>query len=179
MSIEHAPAMAPAPQTTDLIDRLAGIEYNQRLLALRRQRPEAATHIQGSYRELFEPADPHGVSLVERHLAALRVAVLNGDQALVAHHTEQLHAIGAAGEAIDGVVRYPHGPALVPRVAAIAEFTDLLSLRPRDASRATIARLQEAGFDPRDTVTIAQLIAFVNFEVRLLSGLRLLGEPNG
>lgn len=177
MSSDQASAgAAPAAATTDLIDQLAGIEHNQRLRELRRLRPDAARHIQGSYRELFEPADIAGVSRVERELAALRVAILNADQALVAYHTERLHELDASGEAIDGVVRYPNGPALAPRIRALIEFTDLLTQRPRDASRAALARLQEAGFGPRDTVTVAQLIAFVNFEVRLLSGLRLLGK---
>ena len=177
MSIDHAPAAtAPTPETTDVIDQLAGIEHDERLRALRRQRPDAARHIQGSYRELFEPADHGGVSRIERHLAALRVALLTGDRALVAHHTEWLQELGAAADVISGVVRYPNGPALAPRIAAITEFSDLLTDRPGDASRAAVARLQDAGLSPRDTVTVAQLIAFVNFEVRLLSGLRLLGE---
>ena len=95
----------------------------------------------------------------------------------MAHHTEWLQELGAAADVISGVVRYPNGPAvLAPRVAAITEFSDLLTDRPGDASRAAVARLQDAGLSPRDTVTVAQLIAFVNFEVRLLSGLRLLGE---
>ncbi|WAH61586.1 hypothetical protein LZ023_38070 (plasmid) [Pseudomonas silvicola] len=65
------------------------------------------------------------------------------------------------------------------RFAAGHAFAELLSLHPVDAAPKHIQNLQSAGWTPRGIVTLAQLIAFVSFQSRLLTGLRLLnGEQS-
>jgi uncharacterized protein YciW len=53
---------------------------------------------------------------------------------------------------------------------------DRLTQEPRAADEGDIQALQAAGLGARDIVTIAQLIAFLSFQVRLLAGLRVLAE---
>jgi uncharacterized protein YciW len=40
-------------------------------------------------------------------------------------------------------------------------------------------QLQAAGLSDKDVVTLGQLIAYLNYQVRLLAGLRALGAPGG
>ena len=54
--------------------------------------------------------------------------------------------------------------------------TDLLTREPGAATAAQIADLRTVGLSPRDIVTIAQLIAYLSFAVRVLAGLHLLAE---
>ena len=49
-----------------------------------------------------------------------------------------------------------------------------MTLTPEKATRADVERLREAGLDDRDVVTLAGLIAYVNYQIRVVAGLRML-----
>jgi CMD domain protein len=165
-----------AAQATDVISRLAGLTAESLLAQLRAQRPDVARYAEGSYRALLEPDDPAGVSRFEREMIALRVAILTPSQSVATWHRERLRGLGASDAAIAAIEHFPEGEALSPRAAAILRHTDLLTLAPADATPAHIAALKAVGLGPRDIVTIAQLISFESFQVRVLAALRLLGE---
>lgn len=164
------------PAAPDVINGLAGIAPDSRLARLRAQRPEAVQHAQGSATALLEPEDPAGVSRRERELIALRVAILTPSAPLAARHRARLRDLGVDEAVLAAVEGGPDNPALSPREAAILGHTDRLTLAPGAAQAAHIAELKAAGLEPRDIVTIAQLIALLSFQVRVLAGLRLLAE---
>lgn len=175
----HTPEPATSPidaGVQDVINRFAGLTSDSPLGQLRAQRPAVARHAQGSYQALLEPDDPAGVSRYERELIALRVAVLTPSPPLAAWHRARLSDLGASEAALAAVERFPDGPPLSPREAAIVRHTDRLTLEPGAAGPAQIAELKAAGLHPRDIVTIAQLIALLSFQVRVLAGLRVLAE---
>ncbi|UVI36956.1 alkylhydroperoxidase domain protein [Brevibacterium spongiae] len=58
-------------------------------------------------------------------------------------------------------------------VAGLA-FTHLLVLHPRDSRPGHLALLLEAGWDEDDIVTLAQLVSFLNFQIRISTGLAAL-----
>ena len=165
-----------AIQGTDIVDELAGIQTGTPLHALRAQRADVAGYSQGNYLALLEPDDPAGVSRVEREVIALRVAVLTGSDALAAHHRARLRALGVEDAHSAAVEQFPTGAAVSPREAAILRHVDRLTQEPRAAGAVEIAELQAAGLQTPDIVTIAQLIAFLSFQIRLLAGLRALAE---
>ncbi|MGH2557482.1 MAG: CMD domain protein [Thermomicrobiales bacterium] len=179
--------MVSAPETTrspidtnvqDVINHLAGIAADSPLGQLRAQRPEVLRHAQGSYETLLEPDDPAGVSRFEREAIALRVAVLTPDPALAEWHRDRLRDLGTSNDEIAAVTRVPDvDDAVLPaRTAAILRHTDLLTWEPGAAGDAELAALKAHDLQTRDIVTISQLIAFVSFQVRVLAGLRALGE---
>ena len=47
---------------------------------------------------------------------------------------------------------------------------------PKEATRANIEKLTTAGLDDRDIVTLAGLIAFVNYQVLVVAGLKMLRD---
>lgn len=63
---------------------------------------------------------------------------------------------------------------LGPVTSAGIEFAHLLVLHPRDAGPEGLARLLAAGWDEDGIVTLAQLISFLNFQIRLSAGLAAL-----
>ena len=79
-----------AGEGVDVIRAVAGIAPGSALAALRRERSDAMHHTEGSYAALLDPDEPAGVSRAERHLIALRVAILNDDAPLAGHFRERL-----------------------------------------------------------------------------------------
>ena len=80
--------------TDDVIDRLAGITAGSPVAAVRAARPEVVRAAQATYDALLAPADPAGVSLVERSLIALRVAALTPSAIAAAWYRERLARSG-------------------------------------------------------------------------------------
>jgi alkylhydroperoxidase domain protein len=144
---------------SDVISDLAGVEPGSPLESLRAQRPEAATHAQGSYNALF--ANPSGsLSVTERLAAALRVATLHSATDAAEHYRHNLQTAGASSA----------------RLEAILKHADLLATRPRQARPDHLQALADAGLSTADIVTLSQVIAYVSFQVRVIAGLRLLAS---
>ncbi|WP_259216605.1 CMD domain protein [Bradyrhizobium centrosematis] len=68
--------------------------------------------------------------------------------------------------------------ALGPRLAAALEHAHLLVFRPRDAASADMKALLDAGWSATGIVTFSQLVAFLSFQLRVVSGLRTLAAAN-
>lgn len=64
------------------------------------------------------------------------------------------------------------------KLIAGLEFAHLLALHPRDSRPAHLALLLDAGWDEDGIVTLAQLVSFLNFQIRISTGLAALAhEP--
>ena len=63
---------------------------------------------------------------------------------------------------------------LGPRLVAALEQAHLLVFRPRDAASDDMKALLAAGWSATGIVTFSQLVAFLSFQVRVVSGLRTL-----
>lgn len=85
--------------------------------------------------------------------------------------------IGLSSESIPGPFIYYEdeiASGVTPRLAAALEYSHLLSLHPRDAGPAALRRLEEAGWQADDIVTLSQLVAFLSFQLRVALGLAAL-----
>jgi CMD domain protein len=65
------------------------------------------------------------------------------------------------------------------RLAAALEHAHLLVFRPRDAASSDMKSLLAAGWSNTGIVTFSQLVAFLSFQVRVVTGLRVLGASLG
>lgn len=153
---------------TDEIDRLLG-PTAEVVRPLRDTRAAVVTHAQGSYDALFAPDDPGGVSIEHRHAIALRIATLADAATLAERHRSAL-----PDDLVDAITR-PTATVDDPVLAALLVHTDLLTEHPAEATRDDLAALHAVGLDTTDIVVAAQLIAFVNFQLRVAAGLALLG----
>ncbi len=109
-----------------------------------------------------------GLSHGLRAALAARMARQNAYDPLASHYDALLLRSGEA----DGS---PVEPAEQARVAALVAHCDLLTLRPKDATRGDVDRLKGAGIGDADIVRLAELAAFVNYQVRVIRGLQKLG----
>jgi CMD domain protein len=78
-------------------------------------------------------------------------------------------------------VSYRVGPStrrtLGPRLAAAFAHAHMLVFHPRDAAPAALQALLDAGWSTTDIVTLSQIVAFQSFQIRVVTGLRILAGP--
>ncbi|MFF2557940.1 hypothetical protein ACFVUS_43575 [Nocardia sp. NPDC058058] len=126
---------------------------------LRNERPAVVEHTQGVYEALLNGPAAESVGRSRLIAAAVAVAELAGAPELAAHYAG-LGTVPAEGD---------------PVLAAILRHAALVSTAPATATRADIDALAAVGLSENDIVTVAQLIGYVHFQVRLLAGLTLIG----
>ena len=154
--------MTVTEPSDDLLNTIIGAAPSSALATLRAQRAEIQRHTQGSHDVLLYPADPGGLSLAERASVAHRVAGLSGHAALTAHYQT---LVAAHGE-----------PPADARRDAILAHAERLAEAPGSATRAHLTALGAVGLQARDIVALAQLVAFVAYQVRAAVGLSLLAQ---
>jgi len=156
----------------DVMDTLAGLAEGSPLAALRRQRPDVVKHLQGSDNVIFSPQDDGGLARAERAAAALRVVTLLRDTVLSEHYRARLATLDPDGT----LARTVEGGARITEVRwdAILAHVDLVTRGPGSAERKDIDNLLAAGLSSHAVVSLSQLIAYVNFQARVLAGLRAL-----
>ena len=157
---------------SDIMDTLADLTAQSPLGVLRRQRPDVVKYTQGSDDAIFAPADDGGLSRAERAAAALRIATLLRDGTLEAHYRTRLAPLDPS----DTLAETVQGKAEITEVRwdAILAHVDLVTRGPGSAERKDIDNLLAAGLSSHAVVSLSQLIAYVNFQSRVLAGLRML-----
>jgi CMD domain protein len=161
----------------NLIETLAGVSAASPLAAVLAERAQIMGLSQASHDAVLLPRQPGGISHAERAALAARMAHWNRDQALAAHYRDLLHRAGESAALVaiaSGTVASEI--AADRRLAAIIRHVDILTLTTKDATRDDIAALTAAGLSEPDIVRLAELAAFVNYQVRVIAGLRLLED---
>jgi CMD domain protein len=187
----------------DVIDQLVGIQPGSPLADIRPLRAQARDNAQLSYLALFKPDTPGDVPLRDRYAVAVFVAGLHGQTQVEAFYREGLADFegGAAlaerlkteiarGAATGPYGHYPAGPlsvedqpgetyhvadaSLGKPLSAALEHAHLLVFHPRDAAPSALQALLDAGWTTTGIVTLSQLIAFLAFQIRVVTGLRVL-----
>lgn len=157
--------------TPDLIDQLVGLHAGDDLFTLRHQREKVAVATQGSYDSLFDP-DLQDIGLDERLLVALYACRLSNAAELAAHYQTKLSAVSVPQESLN--VALTGNPDTLPegRLRAILIFTRTLIENPIEGDKAAIETLPKAGLTIPAVVAVAQLIAFVSYQIRVVAGLK-------
>lgn len=147
----------------DILDTLAGIDPNSALADARHTRDAATRHTQGSYEAIFS-ADRDALSALPlslRFWLAEKISLWLEDERLQDFYAQRLADFPA--------------PAATAALVLAQEWAERLTREPVSAAPEHLAALQQAGWSVDDIVTLSQLVAFVNFQSRLLHGYRLVG----
>lgn len=155
----------------DLIDQLTHLAAHQSTHTARHERAKVVAATQGSYDALFAPSVA-GISVQERLLVALLACRLSKSAHLAGHYQERLQAEGAAAQVLAAVGSADIAALTDARLQAILRFTATLIQRPLEGDRQAIAALQGAGLSTPAIVALGQLIAFLSYQIRLVSGLQ-------
>lgn len=151
--------------------RTAGIAAGHPLARVLSGRGDIIELTEKSHDATLKPTPSGGLTHSERAALACRMARLNLDGELASHYESMF----AAGEALYVSIADPSfDGADNARLKAIIRHTDLVTRSPKDAAEGDIAALKAAGILEQDIVGLSELIAFVNYQVRLVAGLRLM-----
>lgn len=162
----------------DVVDQIADLGDGSPTHALRHAREKVASATQGSYEALFDAALP-GLTLGERLLVALYACRLTPAPELAEHYRARLASTPVNTDALQAVDHGDIDTLTDARLRAILTFTRTLVERPIEGDRDALLRLPAAGLATVDVVTLAQLIAFLSYQTRLVAGLRALREAAG
>ncbi|MBI0549694.1 alkylhydroperoxidase domain protein [Pectobacterium parmentieri] len=148
--------------THDVLDALAEISPDSTLAEARKTREAATRHTQGSYDALFNAAahDNATLPLSLRFWFATKISGWQQDEQLQHFYAERL-------------ADFPE-PTLTPALQLALDHAERLTKTPVQAAPSHVNMLEQADWSVDDIVTLSQLIAFVNFQSRLLRGYRLI-----
>ena len=150
----------------DVIDRAAGLAPGDPLFTARRFRAKVVEATQASHDALLhEPVQ--GLSSEERLRVAAHVCTVAGATDLAQHYETMLAE--APG------LSTPPSPAL----PAMLRFAAMLTTDPRLGNSAALAPLKSAGLGDAAIVALAQLIAFLSYQLRVVAGLKAMRKPHG
>ncbi|WP_409999733.1 CMD domain-containing protein [Pseudomonas sp. DR48] len=160
----------PIP-ASDLLDRLLNLQPTNPLHAVRHARGKVVASTQACQDLFFDPTLESNLSLIERLWVAYYAARLTPHPTLTAHYLEQLQALDADNSvraAIDSGAIETLNDA---RLRAILSFTRTLIESPVHGDQVALQALQHEGLSTAEVVVLAQLIAFLSYQVRLAAGL--------
>ncbi|WP_234041055.1 CMD domain-containing protein [Advenella mandrilli] len=156
--------------STDLIDDLLGLDPQGSTHAARHFRTKVLKGTQASYEALFSPAV--GLSLTYRWLVALYASRLSGANELAEHYLEQAREHNVPEVLIEAVESGQLDGVNDSVLEAILVFTRKLVQKPVEGDKAALLALKQAGVATPDIVALAQLIAFLSYQIRLVAGLK-------
>lgn len=159
---------------TDLIEALIGLAPESQMKGVLASRANLMALTEHSRRAVLTPADPGGLSYALRALIALRAAERLGDAAIKDHYYEQFTQSENFYDLV-GLID-PDSASEDERVNAILTHADMLTCRPRTATQGDIETLRRAGVSDADIVRLAELVAFLGYQSRLVIGTRLLEQ---
>ncbi len=145
----------------DVIDACAGLVGGDALHSARRFRAKVVEASQASHDALLLQPLP-GLSRADRLHVAEHVAQAALAPALAAHYQALLQTAAGVQERAS------------PALPAMLQFAGQMTTHPRRAERADILALQQAGLDDASIVALAQLVAFLAYQTRVVAGLQAL-----
>jgi uncharacterized protein YciW len=164
--VHPAAAVESARQNaeSDVIDLAAGLAPGMSLHAARRFRATAIMATQVSHDALLREPVP-GLSTADRLRVAVHCCEVTGAGELAAHYRALLHATEEA-------------QAVAPSAAlpAMLQWAALLSTDPRRSDKAALLALKP-GLDDAAIVALAQLVAFLSYQTRVVAGLKAMALP--
>ncbi|MGF1627947.1 MAG: CMD domain-containing protein [Kiloniellaceae bacterium] len=157
----------------DVIMRLAGVAPGGAAYRALLGRADIMAMTREAAAAALLPQDPGGLSHAERAALAVRVARLHDDAGLAGYYETLMVKAGAEGPVgalADPAFKGGHDA----RRAALIAYADLVSLAPKDTVAGDIGALKAAGIADADIVRLAELTAFLAYQIRVIAGLRLM-----
>ena len=153
--------------------KASGLDANHPRAAVLSTRDYIMAMTQRAHDAALTPKKPGGLSHGERAALSCRMARLNEEAPLAAHFEAMIgdsNATQIADLAFDGGDD--------ERLCAVLRHTDLATTDTKSVVAADIAALVSAGVSEDDIIRLSELVAFVNYQVRLTIGLRLMGDAS-
>lgn len=146
--------------------RTAGIEPDSPLAGVVATRGNIVEMSQSAEDAVLRPRDCGAFSHALRHAIAARVAQQAEAEELAVHYLK------GAGEY--AALAHPSADGADLGLAGVIGFVDCVANKTRTVSAQDILGLQNAGVSDPDIVRLCELVAFLAYQLRVISGLRLM-----
>ncbi len=160
-------------ETKDVIAEIVGIDPGSALAQVVAGRADIMALTQQTHDGALMPENPGGLSHAERAAFACRIAKINDDKDFETHFEAMMEKVGAS-DATARIADIWFDGGSDARLKALIRHVDLVAHAPKDATRRDIELLREAGIAEPDIVRLAELVAFVSYQIRVAAGLRLM-----
>jgi len=157
----------------DTLDRILGLEPGSLAFDTRHQRAKVVEATQAS-EDLLLGAPIEGLPSSERLLVALLACALTPSAELRAEYVQRLHAMNVPAPIIESVSQGKIDQLPDERLKQILSFTHTLITDPIKADKQALLTLKASGLTTPQITALAQLIAFVSYQVRVSAGLKAL-----
>lgn len=155
-----------------LIETIAAVKPGSALADAMEKRAEILRLSEAAHDAVLLPRDPGGLSHGLRAALAARMARHNGNDVLAGHYDG---LVERAAENATALLAQPGTTSDEAHTAEIVRHADRLTVAPREATRDHIEALRGVGVTDADIVRLSELAAFVNYQVRVIAGLQLIG----
>ncbi len=145
-----------------LIEEIVDARPNSDLAEALAHRAEILRLSQSTHDAVLFPQSPGALSHGLRAALAARMA-RQYELPKLAEHYEELIQQSRDNDEL-------HDAGTDAQAAAIVAHSDLLTLRPRDATKADIEKLKTSGMGEPDIVRLAELAAFISYQARVIKG---------
>jgi len=163
--------MPSAPHDTDTLDRVLGLLPGSIAHQARHQRSKVVDATQAS-ENLLLGFPIEGLSIQDRLLVALLACSLTPSSELSREYTQRLESLNTAKDLIEKVRQLNIQGISDVRLKQILTFTHTLITDPVKADKQALLTLQASGLTTPQITALAQLIAFVSYQVRVAAGLK-------
>ena len=158
---------------TDTLDRILGLAPGSLAFETRHQRAKVVDATQASENLLLD-SPIEGLPICDRLLVALLACALTPSPELVAEYAQRLKKHGVAQSVIDEVSQGTFHLIHDERLKQMLTFTHTLITDPIKADKQALLTLKASGLSTAHITALAQLIAFVSYQVRVSAGLKAL-----
>lgn len=162
--------MSTSQTNVDLIDDLLNLDVNSSTYASRRFRDKVWKGTQASYDAIFDEA--LSLPLATRFLIAAYASQLSQAEELTQHYLQAAENAGIPEAWLQAVLLDDLAFVDDSIIKAMLTFTRTLILNPIESDKAALLALEKSGVTAADCIALAQLIAFLSYQVRLVTGLK-------
>jgi uncharacterized peroxidase-related enzyme len=152
--------------SVDIIDQLIDLDRASSLWSIRHARDKVAIATQASYEGYFAE-QLSDLNRVQRLEIARQCSELTRCQVLAAHYS-QLIATATVNDSLHGVSEVTMNAAM--------NFASVLTTKPLEGDKQLLHTLLVAGLETPSIVALAQLVAFISYQTRLIHGLIAMRE---
>ncbi|MBZ5486860.1 hypothetical protein HW452_04905 [Halomonas aquamarina] len=161
---------------THVIEKAANVPATGPLAEALAMRGKLMDLTQASYEAALLPVDEGQVPASVRAALACRMARICQQAGLSQHYADLLQRYGRDADPYQLAQPGTRPPKEQTRLGAMVAYVDLVTQSPRDATKADIDALTQAGLEEADIVRLAGLVAFVNYQLRVTAVLSVMGE---
>ena len=154
------------------IIKAAGISLSPTLTEVLLGRSDLIGLSQQAHDACLKPQEPGGITYTFRAALAGRISSLHEEFGLADHYKSLIPTNDPAIGIVDPSLSLSYSAT----IEVMIKHSDIVTKNPRTVDDTDIKTLEANGLTTSDIVRLSEIIAFMNYAIRVIKGIRLMGE---